>query len=225
MGFTLGIATRSLRRSRGSMMTPRRWERALSCTSLTFDKSRAIRTGDGAMAASKVPRPLRAAGALSRWEAPLTDVRETNSFRPSYRNFCDGVRIHSRHRPRSVSSSSRPTRMSFMQQTSPPGADGHTLLLCRSRSRWWLEIELALVVIVAVAGYFSRMTDLSVRGEESRRGLIAQEMLRTGDWIVPRCQGIPLFSRPPLQNWLIAGMALVRGEVDAFCLRFPSDCA
>ena len=112
-----------------------------------------------------------------------------------------------------------------MQQTSPPGADGHTLLLCRSRSRWWLEIELALVVIVAVAGYFSRMTDLSVRGEESRRGLIAQEMLRTGDWIVPRCQGIPLFSRPPLQNWLIAGMALVRGEVDAFRLRFPSDCA
>src|SRR5689334_10872794 len=111
--------------------------------------------------------------------------------------------------------------MSFMPQTSTPGADGRTLPLCKGRSRWWLEIELALVVIVAAAGYFSRMTDLTVRGEESRRGLIAQEMLRTGDWIVPRCQGIPLFSRPPLQNWLIAAIGLVRGEVDEFALRFP----
>ena len=93
------------------------------------------------------------------------------------------------------------------------------------RSRWWLELELLLLVALVVAAYFSRMTMLTVRGEESRRGLIAREMLTTGDWIVPRCQGIPLFSRPPLQNWLIATVAAIRGDVDLVALRLPSDCA
>ncbi len=93
------------------------------------------------------------------------------------------------------------------------------------RSRWWLEPEFLILVLFVVGAYFTRMTDLSVRGEESRRGLIAREMLTTGDWIVPCCQGVPLFSRPPLQNWLIALVALVRGDVDQVALRLPSDCA
>ncbi len=97
--------------------------------------------------------------------------------------------------------------------------------LLQAPSKWWQELELALLVVLVVAAFFSRMTALSVRGEESRRGLIAREMLETGDWIVPRCQGVPLFSRPPLQNWLIALVATVRGKVDAVALRLPSDCA
>src|SRR5438132_13793883 len=97
--------------------------------------------------------------------------------------------------------------------------------LQRAHSKWWLELELALLIVFVAGAYFTRMTDLSIRGEESRRGLIAREMLQTGDWIVPRCQGVPLFSRPPLQNWLIALVALARGEVDAVALRLPSDCA
>lgn len=92
-------------------------------------------------------------------------------------------------------------------------------------SRWWLEPELGLLILFAIGAYFTRMTDLSIRGEESRRGLIAREMLQSGDWIVPRCQGVPLFSRPPLQNWLIALIGSARGEIDAVALRLPSDCA
>jgi 4-amino-4-deoxy-L-arabinose transferase-like glycosyltransferase len=92
-------------------------------------------------------------------------------------------------------------------------------------SRWWLEPELALLLVLVVGAYFTRMTALTIRGEESRRGLIAREMLETGDWIVPRCQGVPLYSRPPLQNWLIALAGSFRGGVDQFALRFPSDCA
>jgi 4-amino-4-deoxy-L-arabinose transferase-like glycosyltransferase len=104
-------------------------------------------------------------------------------------------------------------------------ASPSVLKLLPGQPRWWLEIELALLVLLVVGAYFTRMTALSVRGEESRRGLIAREMLASGDWIVPRCQGIPLFSRPPLQNWLIAAVASARGEVDLVALRFPSDCA
>lgn len=93
------------------------------------------------------------------------------------------------------------------------------------RSNWWLEPELALLIVFVLGAYFTRMTDLSIRGEESRRGLIAREMLTTGDWIVPRCQGVPLYSRPPLQNWLIALVSLVRSDIDAIAIRLPSDCA
>ena len=67
-----------------------------------------------------------------------------------------------------------------------------------------------------------RVADLSVRGEESRRGRIAWEMWQNGDWIVPRIQGEPVFFRPPLQNWLIALVGMIHGEVDAVALRIPS---
>lgn len=90
---------------------------------------------------------------------------------------------------------------------------------------WWRDWQLALLVAFVVAAYFTRLSTLSIRGEESRRGLIAREMIETGDWIIPRTQGVPLFSRPPLQNWMIAALALGRGEVDAVALRLPSVCA
>lgn len=90
---------------------------------------------------------------------------------------------------------------------------------------WWREWQLALLVLFVFGAYFTRLTTLSIRGEESRRGLIAREMIETGDWIIPRTQGVPLFSRPPLQNWMIAGLALVRGDVDAVAMRLPSICA
>src|SRR5262245_29014211 len=89
----------------------------------------------------------------------------------------------------------------------------------------WREVELLLLVVFVVAAYFTRMSDLSLRGEETRRALIAREMIETGDWIVPRTQGVPLFSRPPLQNWLIAVIGMVRGEIDAVAVRLPSVCA
>src|SRR5262245_33061713 len=82
------------------------------------------------------------------------------------------------------------------------------------KARWWMELELGLLVLLVIGAFFVRMTDLSIRGEESRRALIAREMLQTGDFVVPRCQGVPLFSRPPLQNWLIGLVGLVRGDID-----------
>jgi 4-amino-4-deoxy-L-arabinose transferase-like glycosyltransferase len=117
--------------------------------------------------------------------------------------------------------------MSEVLQHKPkaPSSILHSSYLHQGRARWWLEPELGLLLVFVLAAYFSRMTDLTIRGEESRRGLIAREMLTSGDWIVPRCQGEPLFSRPPLQNWMIAAIALARGDVDAVALRLPSDVA
>lgn len=94
-----------------------------------------------------------------------------------------------------------------------------------SGRRWWLEIEVAWLIVLVAGIYFLRLTDLTIRGEESRRARIAEEMMESGDWIVPRQQGQPFLSRPPLQNWLIALTALCRGQCDLLAVRFSTALA
>jgi 4-amino-4-deoxy-L-arabinose transferase-like glycosyltransferase len=111
-----------------------------------------------------------------------------------------------------------------------PGETGRSTTLHGPSERaqdkpWWRETELWVLLLMTACFYTIRVTDLSVRGEESRRGRIAWEIWQTGDWIVPRIQGQPVFFRPPLQNWLIALVGMARGTVDEWALRLPSVAA
>ena len=87
---------------------------------------------------------------------------------------------------------------------------------------WWREYEVALLVLLVLLGYFYRASEMSLRGEEPRRAQVAVEMIERGDWLVPREQGDPFLSRPPLHNWLIALSFLGLGERDIFAARLPS---
>ena len=89
-------------------------------------------------------------------------------------------------------------------------------------ARWWLEWEFWAVLTLAGLIYGSRLGAALPSGEEPRRGQVAREMIASGDWIVPRQQGLPFLSRPPVQNWAIALVALARGTVDAVAIRLPS---
>ena len=80
----------------------------------------------------------------------------------------------------------------------------------------------ALLLVFSGIVYGGRLTDLTIRGEESRRALVAVEILRSGDWIVPRLQDELYFSRPPLQNWLIAIGGQIRGQIDVWAIRWYS---
>ena len=91
-----------------------------------------------------------------------------------------------------------------------------------SRARWWLEWEFWAVLLLTGLIYGSRLGETPPNGEEPRRGQVAREMLASGDWVVPRQQGLPFLSRPPVQNWAIALAAVVRGKVDAVAIRAPS---
>jgi 4-amino-4-deoxy-L-arabinose transferase-like glycosyltransferase len=108
----------------------------------------------------------------------------------------------------------------------PMSAKATDILQNRSRAaaRWWREWELGLLMLLVCGIYGSRLTDLSLRGEESRRGLVALEMVWSGDWLIPRQQGNAAFmsSRPPLQNWAIAACGLLVGRIDALAVRLPS---
>lgn len=79
-----------------------------------------------------------------------------------------------------------------------------------------------ICVLLFVSAYVCPANVLPVFGEETRRGLVAREMLASGDWIVPRVQSVPQLSRPPMQNWLIAAASALTGSVDAWAIRLPS---
>jgi 4-amino-4-deoxy-L-arabinose transferase-like glycosyltransferase len=92
-----------------------------------------------------------------------------------------------------------------------------------NRSSQWSDIgAVALVTLVVSTLYGARITHLPVVGEECRWASGAQEMLATGDWIVPRQQGMVFPERPPMSMWLMSAVGWIRGDVDAVAVRLPS---
>lgn len=57
--------------------------------------------------------------------------------------------------------------------------------------------------------------------DEGRYVGVALEMLRTGDWLVPRLDGMPFFHKPPLFYWLGAGAMKIFG-LSEWAARLPS---
>src|SRR5262245_23033618 len=60
---------------------------------------------------------------------------------------------------------------------------------------------------------------------EGLRAILAREMLESGDWIVPRLYGQPIFTKPPGMYWLIAMCSWPFGAVTECTARLPSALA
>lgn len=88
--------------------------------------------------------------------------------------------------------------------------------------RWWRHWQLWLLIALVAAIYLPRLTERPMRGEDSRRATIANEMFDTGNWIVPTQQHVPYLSRPPLHSWVMAGLSFITGSVDYLAIRLPS---
>jgi 4-amino-4-deoxy-L-arabinose transferase-like glycosyltransferase len=87
----------------------------------------------------------------------------------------------------------------------------------------------SLLALVAVAwpALFWRLGSGPIdRSMEGREALVVQEIVRTGDWILPRRNGDDVPHKPPLAHWIGAGVAEMRGGVvDEATVRFPSALA
>lgn len=87
---------------------------------------------------------------------------------------------------------------------------------------WWYQPEVALLTLLTLAVYFTRLTTLPIVGEESRWARGAVQMVESGDWVVPRQQGQVFPERPPMSSWAMAVVGMLRGKVDDVAVRLPS---
>src|SRR5579862_4839185 len=86
-----------------------------------------------------------------------------------------------------------------------------------------VAMALAAVAIVwgGVQAAGVSFTPFHTRGEP-REAVVVQDVLRTGDWILPRRNGQELPQKPPLFYWLGAITARLRGTLDETTVRIPS---
>jgi 4-amino-4-deoxy-L-arabinose transferase len=91
----------------------------------------------------------------------------------------------------------------------------------------WVAKSLSLAIII-IGFLLIYIFPLGVRPiaipDESRYGEIPREMLSSGDWIVPRLNGLRYFEKPVLGYWLNGLSIRLFGE-NAFAIRFPSAMA
>jgi len=84
----------------------------------------------------------------------------------------------------------------------------------RFASAWWL---LALLPVFAVG-----QRHVLWGADEPREAEIARELYASGDWVVPKLNGVPFLEKPPLTHWAAATVFHVLGEPSEEWCRLPA---
>jgi 4-amino-4-deoxy-L-arabinose transferase-like glycosyltransferase len=81
----------------------------------------------------------------------------------------------------------------------------------------------ALLFIVAFCSFVWRLGEGPIyRTMEGREVLVMQEMVRSGNWVLPLRNGETIPSKPPLLHWLGVGVASLFGGISEWSARFPN---
>lgn len=83
----------------------------------------------------------------------------------------------------------------------------------------WSHLGIAAAILVGLLATLHVSPPIANRGE-AREGLIVRTIVREGEWVLPRREGL-LASKPPLFHWIAAAIALPLGLSDA-AVRTPS---
>lgn len=88
------------------------------------------------------------------------------------------------------------------------------------------DLEKFCLPLLLVISFVTIFFQLGARSLENqcyiRYAEVAREMIRSGDWIVPRLEGELFLHKPPLIIWLIALPAVFMGKVTPLLARLPS---
>ena len=82
-----------------------------------------------------------------------------------------------------------------------------------------MHLRVGLVGLFVAANLLCYAGRMPLFHEEPRCAIIAQEMLLTGDYVVPKVYQTPYLKKPPMQNWLIALVSLPAGRVTELTAR------
>ena len=79
-----------------------------------------------------------------------------------------------------------------------------------------------LLLACAFAIFFELGQSDVVSDNEGQRATPPAEMLRTGDYLVPRINGVDYLSKPPLLYWATAGIYLLTGTINEWTARLST---
>jgi 4-amino-4-deoxy-L-arabinose transferase-like glycosyltransferase len=93
----------------------------------------------------------------------------------------------------------------------------------RHRSSAWSATPQPLWIIAALFAWLLATAWVRplMAPDEGRYASVALAMLHSGDWLVPRLDGLPFFHKPPLFYWIGAAAMAVAGPVE-WAARLPS---
>ncbi|MDD5327240.1 MAG: glycosyltransferase family 39 protein [Phycisphaerae bacterium] len=78
------------------------------------------------------------------------------------------------------------------------------------------------VLLLSAVSALWTLSERPLNNHECFVSITAREMLQSGDWIRPTCNGESRLQKTPLCYWLVAGLAQMTGNVDEFTTRLPS---
>ncbi len=82
----------------------------------------------------------------------------------------------------------------------------------------WIYVLAVLLVFPAL---WLNLDLVPLNHDDGLRGLVAFEMERSGNYVVPTLQGEYYYIKPPIFNWMIAATAAITGSFSNFAIRFP----
>lgn len=84
------------------------------------------------------------------------------------------------------------------------------------------NIWLGLLILLYLISIFAPLNILPLSFEEPRRGIVALEMMISGNYVVPTINGEIYLNKPPLYNWLLIGLFKITGSYAEWVVRLPT---
>jgi len=91
-----------------------------------------------------------------------------------------------------------------------------------SRTNYKKVFLISGVLLLSAGGAFAMLSEQTLSNHECFVSITSREMLQSGNWVVPTCNGEPRLQKTPLSYWLVASFSKITGQVDELTARLPS---
>lgn len=92
----------------------------------------------------------------------------------------------------------------------------------QSNSKITKRLIVCGVLLLSAVSASWTLSERPLNNHECFVSITAREMLESGNWVLPTCNGESRLQKTPLSYWLVAGLAKITGRVDEFTTRLPS---